>query len=168
MVKLAVGDVVVYGMHGIGHVAAREQRVILGVAGDVVVLDLADELTVTLPLDRAREQLRPLSNEEEIHRAQATLREDRTLSADPWLARRRDTLSKLSDGQLVGLAEIVGDGDHRTRTLRANGSKPQLSTEEKELFQKARRLLSAEISHARGLRPADADRWIDEQLARAT
>jgi RNA polymerase-interacting CarD/CdnL/TRCF family regulator len=165
MVKLAVGDVVVYGMYGIGQVAAREKRTVLGVSGDVVVLELADELTVTLPLERARTQLRPLAGEEEIRRVQETLREDRALSVDPWLARRRDMVSKLSGGELVELAEIVGDGVHRTRTPRANGSKPQLSSEEKELFQKARKLLSAEISRARGLCQADADSWIDEQLA---
>ena len=59
-VKLAVGDVVVYPAHGAGRVAAREKRVVLGAEQEVVVLELADGLSVTLPMQLARELLRPL------------------------------------------------------------------------------------------------------------
>jgi RNA polymerase-interacting CarD/CdnL/TRCF family regulator len=167
-VKLAVGDVVVYGTHGMGRVAAREEQVVLGATREVVVLELADGLTVTLPLGRAREQLRPLATEADMHRVQETLREDRTLNGDPWLSRRRETLAKLTGGNPVELAEIVGDGAQRERTLRAKGNKPQLSTGEREIFMKAWHLLSGEIALARGIQQAEADGWIDEQLTRAS
>jgi transcription-repair coupling factor (superfamily II helicase) len=49
-VKLAVGDAVVYPAHGAGRVAARETRVILGAEQEVVVLALADGLSITLPM----------------------------------------------------------------------------------------------------------------------
>lgn len=162
--KLAVGDVVVYGTHGIGRIAARKEQDVLGAKGKVVVLELAEGLTVTLPLDRAQEQLRPLASEADMRRVQETLRGERVLSVDPWLSRRRATLAKLTGGDPVELAEIVGDGAQRERTLRANGSNPQLSPGEREIFVKAWQLLSGEIALARGLEQAEADSWIDEQL----
>ena len=52
-----------YPAHGAGRVAAREKRVVLGAEQEVVVLELADGLSVTLPMQRARELLRPLVSE---------------------------------------------------------------------------------------------------------
>lgn len=166
-VKLAVGDVVVYGTHGIGRVAARKEQAVLGATPEaVVVVQLADGLTVTLPLGRARETLRPLASEADMNRVQEALRQDRVLSAGPWLSRRRETLAKLTGGDPVELAEIVSAGAQRERMQQAKGHKPQLSSGEREIFVKARKLLSDEIARARGLGQAEADGWIDEQLSR--
>ena len=74
--KLAVENVVVYPAHGAGRFAAREKRVVLGAELEVVVLELADGLSVTLPMQRARELLRPLVSKAGLSRVQETLRED--------------------------------------------------------------------------------------------
>jgi RNA polymerase-interacting CarD/CdnL/TRCF family regulator len=74
-VELAVGDWVVYAGHGTARVAAREQRTVLGVEQEVVVLELANSLSVTLPIQRARERLRPVVGEAGVHRVQQTLGE---------------------------------------------------------------------------------------------
>ncbi len=55
---------------------------VLGAAQEVLVLELADGLSVTLPLGRARELLRPLLSKADLRRVQATLREEHTLSED--------------------------------------------------------------------------------------
>jgi CarD family transcriptional regulator len=165
-VELAVGDEVVYGTHGIGRVVTRKKAVSAsGEKHEVVVLELDDGLTVTLPLDRARDQLRPVASEADIRRVQAALRQERVLSADPWLSRRREAMTKLSGGNPVELAEIVGEGAQRERALKADGKRTQLSPGEREIFLKARQLLSDEIARARGLTPEDADSWIDSKLA---
>jgi RNA polymerase-interacting CarD/CdnL/TRCF family regulator len=41
-----------------------------------------------------------------------------------------------------------------------------LSTNERQLYRKARQLLADELGASRGLEPAEADAWIDAQLAR--
>ena len=51
-VKLAVGDAVVYPAHGVGHVVARERRMVQGGMQEVLVLELAEGLSVTLPISR--------------------------------------------------------------------------------------------------------------------
>src|SRR5437868_420817 len=157
---------VVYASHGAGHVAAREKRVVLGKRQEVIVLALAGGLSVELPIERAHELLRPLASEAEMSRVQKTLSADRAVSAGPWLKRRRDSQAKLTGGDPVELAELIRDSAHREWTLPAKSTKSQLSPGERDLFVKARQLLSNEIALARGVKQAEANAWIDEQLAR--
>ncbi len=157
---------VVYGSHGAGQVAARERRVVLGKRQEVIVLALAGGLSVELPMERARELLRPLASEADMSRVQKTLGADHAVSGDSWLKRRRDSQAKLTGGDPIELAEIIRDSARREWTLPATGTKSRLSLGEKELFVKARQLLSNEIALARGVEPAEANAWIDEQLTR--
>jgi CarD family transcriptional regulator len=157
---------VVYASHGAGQVAARKTRLVLGTRREVVVLALADGLSVELPMERAHELLRPLASEADLSRVQKTLGADHVVSGDPWLKRRRDSQAKLTGGDPVELAEVIRDSAHREWTLPPKGTKTQLSPGEKELFAKARQLLSNEIALARGVEPAEANAWIDEQLTR--
>ena len=138
---------------------------VLGAAQEVLVLELADGLSVTLPLGRARELLRPLLSKADLRRVQATLREEHTLSEDVWPKRRKDTQANLKDGDPLGLAEVVRDCARRELRLRAKHTGSQLSPSERALYLRARRLLTGEIGLARGLEPAEADAWIEEQLA---
>jgi CarD family transcriptional regulator, regulator of rRNA transcription len=163
VVRLAVGDMVVYASHGAGQVAARKRRVVLGKRQEVIVLALAGGLSVELPIERAHELLRPLASEADMSRVQKTLGADHVVNRDPWLKRRRNTQAKLTGGDPIELAEIIRDSAHREWTLSA---KSQLSPGERDLFVKARQLLSNEIALARGVEPAEANAWIDEQLMR--
>ena len=90
-----------YPAHGAGRVAAREKRVVLGAVQEVIVLALADGLSVTLPMQLARELLRPLVSEAGLHRVQETLREDGALSGDVWLKRMKQVQAKLRAGRVV-------------------------------------------------------------------
>jgi CarD family transcriptional regulator len=164
--KLAIGDLVVYGTHGIGRVAERKEQLVLGTTQEVVTVELEDGLTVTLPLALAREQLRSSASQADMRRVRDTLRGNPELSVDPWLSRRRETLEKLTAGDPVQLAEIVSEGAQRERVRRAKGSGSQLSAGERELFGKAKKLLAGEVALALGLQPDAADGWIDEQLER--
>jgi len=165
-VRLAVGDAVVYGNHGVGRVTAREERLVQGEQSDVVVIALEDGLTVTLPLSQALEQLRPVAAEEDLLRIEETLRVDRELSTGPWLSRRNELQSKLTASDPVQLAEIVAEGAQREQLRLAAGNKQPLSPGERAVFVKARKLLANEIAVARDLDQSAADAWIEEQLTR--
>jgi CarD family transcriptional regulator len=164
-VKLAVGDLVVYGNHGIGRVATRRKQEVLGKAQEVVVLEL-EELSVILPLALARTQLRPLVNEAELGRVGEALRDDGVLDSRNWLSRRREALEKLIGGTPVELAQIVSEGAQRERLRSASRGTRHLSLSEREIFTKARSLLSNEIAVALDIQPAAAESWIDCHLAR--
>ena len=163
-VQLAVGDVVVYAAYGVGHVVAREQRVVDGSESEVVVVAFADGLTVSLPLQRAKDQLRLPVSEADLEDVQAVLRDERTVSTGPWLARQRESRAKLAEGDPLSLAEIVREGATRQESRTVKGAKTQLSDGERRLFGKARQLLAGEIAQVRGLATSDADDWIDRQL----
>ena len=163
-VRLRIGDVVVYPVYGVGRIEIREERLVLGVKKEILVLELADGLSVTLPIERADGLLRPLLSEADIVQVQGTLREDQALSEDGWLKRKKDIQAKVVGGDPSELAEVVRNGARRERGMKANGTASQLSPSERDLYLRARRLLSSEIGFARGLEPDAADAWIEEQL----
>ena len=165
VVKLAVGDLVVYGRHGAGRVASRQEKG-LGKPHEIIVLDLAAGLSVTLPLERALEYLRPLVSKTEVACVQTTLREDTALNEDTWLKRWKTMQAKVATGEAVSLAEVVRDSVQRDRTPAAGGKTKRLSPSEHQLYLQARQLLASEIGLARGVELSEADDWITEQLAR--
>lgn len=161
---LAIGDVVVYGGYGIATIAAGESA--RGQA-KVVVLEFADGLSVTLPLERAIAYLRPVSGETEMSAVQTTLQGAETPGEEAWLKRIKAARSKVVEGEATGLAEVIRDGARRAGKSTPRGEAVRLSSNERELCLKARRLLAAEIGLARGIEPDEADVWIDDQLASA-
>ena len=164
---LKVGTVVAYPPHGVGRVTAREKRVILGQEEEVVILQLGNELSVTLPISRAEEQLRPPATEADLKKVQKALREQGVVSDEIWSKRVQHAQEKLRSGDPLELAEIVRDGVRREQGKTSNGTPTKLSTSERALHLKARELLSGEISVTRGLDLAAAEAWIDDQLAAA-
>jgi CarD family transcriptional regulator len=164
-VKLDVGSVVAYPPHGVGRISSREKKVVLGVEEEVVVIELANELSVTLPVSRATDLLRPPATESDLKKVQKTLREDGVVSDEIWSKRLAQAQEKLRSGDPLDLAEIVRDGVKREQGRTATGTPIKLSTSERSLHLKARDLLAGEIEVARGIERADAEAWIDQQLA---
>jgi len=165
-VKLAVGDAVVYAAHGAGRVAAREQRTVLGVEHEVVVLELGHGLWVTLPIEQARERLRPVASEADVQRVQQTLHEEGEPAEDSWHQRLKQGRAKLASGGPLELAELVRDG-MRHQSQARKGAAPKFSETERRLYVQARELLTREIGSARGLELVEADAWIEEQATPA-
>ena len=157
----------VYAAYGIGRISGREQRRVGDETRDVVVLELADGLTITLPVERARQQLREVAGEAQLRIVQETLRQAPATSDKPWLARQREIQTKLSGGDALGLAEVLRDSAPRRSPGDTKRGKGQSATGEQRAFLTARRLLSNEIAQARGLDLAAADEWIETQLGHA-
>jgi CarD family transcriptional regulator len=166
-VDLKVGTIVAYPPHGVGRVAAREKKVVLGVEEEFVIVELGNDLSVTLPIARAKEQLRPPATEADLKRVQKALRADAVVSDEIWSKRVQHAQEKLRSGDPLELAEIVRDGVRREQGKTTTGTPTKLSTSERALHLKARELLSGEIGVTRGVDQAEAEAWIDEQLAAA-
>lgn len=155
-----VGDTVVYASHGIGRVEST-------VHGDdqpeTIRVSFARDLTVTLPLARAAEALRPLASEADLEAVRSTLRAVIDARAEPWVRRNRRTREKVTSGTVAELAEVVRDGLRRERSQTAGGG--TVAPSDRELYLRARGLLGAEIALCRGIESADADAWIVAQVA---
>ena len=160
--RLRVGEIVVYGGHCPGRVIARKTGTTDAVFQEVVVLEFAATLMVTLPLPLAREQLRPLATKQELDGVKQTLRASPPVEEPLWLRRQKATRAKLAEGEPMGLAEVVSAG-----ALRLQGNGGRLSVSERDLYLKARRLLAAEIGHIRGIEPTQAEGGITAQLVEA-
>lgn len=164
-VSLAVGDAVVYASHGIGLVEARRPGG--GDLPETIVLAFESGLRVTLPVDRARRALRPLSGETELEDVRRTLGADPGPSNEPWSRRFRAIREKVNAGEVTGLAEVVRDGVLRERQLPVGaGGRSASASSERGLYLHARALLAAEIARARGIETTDADAWILQQTGR--
>jgi len=155
--RLAVGDLVVYASHGIGRVESRKKH---KSEGETLVLVFENGLKVTLPLDRARSTLRPLSGEAELKAVQRTLGSDTPATSEHWSRRHRNSQAKLVGGSVGGLAEIVRDGAQRERERSKRGTAPIAN----QLYRTARKLLVAEVALVRGIEPDAADAWIVQQI----
>jgi RNA polymerase-interacting CarD/CdnL/TRCF family regulator len=158
---LGVGALIVYGGHGVGRVSARGPAKGDSSEGDTVVLEFPSGLSVILPLERAEACLRPPAGATECEAVSAALRSRNTPIEQSWQARTRSTRTKIALGDPVGLAESVRDAVERQRRS-ANGS--TLSSAEQELYQKARRLLAAELAVAADIDEAEAEAWIESHL----
>src|SRR5262249_12388406 len=99
--RLDVGDVVVYGFHGVAMIASTAGD---AAAPEAVVLEFASGLRVTLPSARAHESLRSLAGESDLARVEETLAADESASEAQWAKRFRVTREKLVAGEVLGLA----------------------------------------------------------------
>ena len=158
---LAVGDVVVYASHGIGRVEARRPG--RGGLPETVALVFESGLRVILPLARAVDALRPLSGEPELEDVRRTLRAQASPPIEPWSRRYRATRAKVAAGQATALAEVVRDGLQREQQLAGDRGRTT-GPSDRQLYLRARTLLSAEIALCRGIDVAAADAWILEQV----
>jgi RNA polymerase-interacting CarD/CdnL/TRCF family regulator len=156
----AVGEVVVYASHGIGRVESTRPE---GVDPEAITLSFASGLTVILPLARAVEVLRPLSDETGLDDVKSRLRAEAPAPLEPWLRQHRQTREKVMSGRVAELAEVVRDGLRREQweAVRGGGT---TAPSDRELYLQAHMLLTAEIALCRGIEPADADGWILEQV----
>ena len=153
---LSVGRIVVYTGHGVGRVRERSRRLIGGVEQEVVLIELFNGLSVSLPLERARLALRSPASESDLDAVREALRQDPSESDKRWVARRQDAEAKLVKGTPTDLAEVIRD----------SGARSSLTSSERSLYLRARDCLAEEIAHVRGLDVEDGRTWIDQQLGR--
>jgi len=153
-----VDDLVVYASHGVGRVAIRQP--------ETVVLEFAEGgLSVTLPIERAVECVRPVSTEVEIASIGRTLGGADAVGQENWQRRLKTTRGKVTGGEAAGLAEVIRDASRRDERATARKEPGRLSLTERQLYLKARKLLADEIGASRGVDPSAADAWIGGQLA---
>ena len=161
--RAAVGDAVVYAAHGVGRVVARERKLVAGAERDCIIVDLAAGLRVTLPVAEAAGRLRAVVDDVELANVQKTLADERASRDGSWTRRIKTSTAKLASGTPADLAELIRDGNRLDG--RAHNGIPRLSPGERRVYLQARQLLVREICSARGVEQAEADAWIEAQIA---
>ena len=154
-----VGDKVVYPHHGAGVVAKKESRTILGQEREYLTIKiLHNDMTVNVPSENAeRVGLRKVIDEEMVERVLEVLHGDGTNMPKNWNRRFKYNRDKMKTGDIFELAEVV-------RNLSLRDQEKGLSTGEKQMFVKAKKILVSELMYAKTMDEDETALWLDEVL----
>jgi CarD family transcriptional regulator len=156
-----VGDKVVYPHHGAGTVVKKELRDVLGDKREYLTIQiLHNDMTVNVPTENAeRVGLRWVIDEEMVEVVVKALSGGSTEMPKNWNRRFKHNRDKMKTGDILELAEVV-------RNLSLRDHEKGLSTGEKQMFVKAKKILASELMYAKGMDEEQAAEWLEEVLAK--
>lgn len=155
----AIGDKILYPMHGAGVIEAIEEKEILGEIRKYYVLKVSwGDMKLMIPVDTCEGiGVRAIIKAEEIENIKVVLRAASTEMSGNWNRRYRDNMEKLKSGDVLQVAEVV-------RNLIRIERVKKLSAGEKKMLSNARQILQSEIVLASGIDETGADRLVDETV----
>jgi CarD family transcriptional regulator len=155
-----VGDKVVYPHHGAGTVVKRESREVLGEKREYLTIRiLHNDMTVNVPSENAeRVGLRRVIDEDMVIKVMKALTGGGSAMPKNWNRRFKHNRDKMKTGDIMELAEVV-------RNLSLRDHEKGLSTGEKQMFVKAKKILASELMYAKQMDEDEAAAWLDEVLS---
>jgi CarD family transcriptional regulator len=155
-----VGDKVVYPHHGAGTVVKKESREVLGQKREYLTIKiLHNDMTVQVPCDNAEKVgLRKVIDEKQVEVVLKALTGGGTQMPKNWNRRFKHNRDKMKTGDILELAEVV-------RNLSLRDHEKGLSTGEKQMFVKAKKILASELMYAKNMDEEEAAAWLEDVLA---
>ena len=156
---LAVGDRVVYPNQGVCRVTSVESKEVAGQTLTFVTMKREEDgAVVMVPEAKVRSiGLRKVATRPEVERVFAFLRSDSDKANLDCKQRARTNVERMSQGGLMGLAEVV-------KGLQVLSELRPLPTKERELYDNARHLLVAELAASLNVAEVDAEDAVDVVL----
>jgi CarD family transcriptional regulator len=156
-----VGDKVVYPHHGAGTVVDKKRKRILGELREYLTIKiLHNEMTVMVPADNVdKAGLRKVIGEDTVEEVLSVIRGKGTVMPKNWNRRFKHNRDKMKTGDIFELAEVV-------RNLSIRDGDKGLSTGEKQMYGKAKKILSSELMYAKDLSEDAADEYLEDILAK--
>ena len=153
------GDNVVYPHHGAGVVLKRESRDMMGEKRDYLTIKiLHNDMTVMVPCENAhRAGLRRVIGEDDVKRVTDVLTGEVSDMPKNWNRRFKYNREKIKTGDVFELAEVV-------RNLAIREMEKGLSTGEKQMYTRAKKILASEFMYARDTDADGAEEYIDGLL----
>ena len=158
-IEFECGDNVVYPHHGAGKVLKKELRKMFGEEREYLTIKiLHNDMTVMVPCENAAlAGLRRVIDEETVKKVLAVLEDDVSEMPKNWNRRFKHNRDKMKTGDIFELAEVV-------RNLAQRDQEKGLSTGEKQMFSKAKRILASELMYAKGMEEEEAREFLEEVL----
>jgi CarD family transcriptional regulator len=155
-----VGDKVVYPHHGAGTVVKKESREVLGQKREYLTIKiLHNDMTVQVPCDNVEKVgLRKVIDEKQVEVVLKALTGGGTQMPKNWNRRFKHNRDKMKTGDILELAEVV-------RNLSLRDHEKGLSTGEKQMFVKAKKILASELMYAMSMDEEEAAAWLEDVLA---
>jgi len=154
--QLAVGERVVYPNQGVCRVVSIETKEVAGQRLNFVTLRREEDGAVVMVPESKVQSIgvRKVAGRSEAERVVAFLRSDSDRATLDWKQRARTNVERMSQGGILGLAEVV-------KGLAVLSELRPLPTKERELYDNARHLLVAELAAALDGTPCDAEDTFD-------
>jgi CarD family transcriptional regulator len=155
-----VGDKVVYPHHGAGVVVKKEKRDVLGQTREYLTIQiLHNDMTVNVPVENAEQVgLRTVIDEDLVNTVVKALTAGESEMPKNWNRRFKHNRDKMKTGDIFELAEVV-------KNLNLRDHEKGLSTGEKQMFVKAKKILASELMYAKAVDEDEAAEWLDGVLA---
>ena len=155
-----VGDKVVYPHHGAGTVVKKEVREVLGEKREYMTIQIQhNDMVVNVPTENAeRVGLRRVISEDMVIKVVKVLSGTGTQMPKNWNRRFKHNRDKMKTGDVLELAEVV-------RNLSLRDHEKGLSTGEKQMFVKAKKILASELMYAKTMDEDECAEWLEEVLA---
>ena len=154
-----VGDKVVYPHHGAGTVVKKEKREILGQTREYLTIQiLHNDMTVNVPVENAEQVgLRTVIDEDLVNTVVKALTAGESEMPKNWNRRFKHNRDKMKTGDIFELAEVV-------RNLAIRDFQKGLSTGEKQMFTRAKKILASELMYALDMEEKEAEEYLDGLL----
>jgi CarD family transcriptional regulator len=154
-----VDDKVVYPHHGAGVVVTKETREVLGQSREYLTIEiLYNEMTVQVPTENAEAAgLRRVISAKEVKKVLDVLKDAGTQMPKNWNRRFKHNRDKIKTGDIFELAEVV-------RNLSIRDHEKGLSTGEKQMFGRAKKILASELMYAQDKGEEEATEFLDNLL----
>jgi CarD family transcriptional regulator len=162
-IEFELGDNVVYPHHGAGKVCAKEIKEIFGERREYLTIKiLHNDMTVMVPTENAAiAGLRRVIDEETVQKVLDVLRDDVSDMPKNWNRRFKHNRDKIKTGDIYELSEVV-----RNLALREN--EKGLSSGEKQMYTRAKKILASELMYALDKSDVEAEAYLDELLSRSS
>src|SRR5437764_2103046 len=143
MEEYDIGDEVEYPHRGAGKVLKKELKTVLGEERLYLTIKiLHNDMTVMVPCENAAKAgLRRVIDDEAVAKVMAVLRDDVSQMPKNWNRRFKHNRDKIKTGDVYELAEVV-------RNLAIRESEKGLSTGEKQMYTRAKKILASELMYA--------------------
>jgi CarD family transcriptional regulator len=162
-IEFELGDNVVYPHHGAGKVQAKEVKEIFGERREYLTIKiLHNDMTVMVPTENAAlAGLRRVIDEETVKKVLDVLRDDVSDMPKNWNRRFKHNRDKIKTGDIYELSEVV-------RNLALRESEKGLSSGEKQMYTRAKKILASELMYALDKNEAEAEAYLDALLSRSS
>ena len=148
-----------YPHHGAGKVLKKEQKEVLGEKRNYLTIQiLHNDMTVMVPCENAgRAGLRRVIGEEAVAKVLAVLRDDVSQMPKNWNRRFKHNREKIKTGDVYELAEV-------TRNLAIREAAKGLSTGEKQMYTRCKKILASELMYALEMEEEEAEEHLDSLI----
>jgi CarD family transcriptional regulator len=158
--KFCIGDTVFYPQHGAGRIVEVVEQEFCGERRRFFSIRiLSNNMTVLVPVEGGeRAGLRPVMTEPMVEEVLGVLRDDATRMPVNWNHRVKHNKDKIKTGDALELADVI-------RNLALRNHEKGLSTGEKQMYSKVKRILASELMYAKHMREDDALTFLDSVLS---